>query len=103
MRPLVAIYWLRFVLGIVAGLLSAILEAAIGIRKGASDINNLLNGITIALLIYLASYYVIKSVFGSKVEKKGKLMTMGIGIYFFTWIVSLVVFFSIMGASPLPT
>ncbi len=102
MRPLVTIYWLRFALGIAAGLLGALLENAIGTMKGVYNLNNLFDSITVALLIYLASYYIIKTVFASKVEKKGKLMTMGIGIYFFTWIVSMVIFFSIIGALPAP-
>lgn len=91
---LTKIYWIRVLLGAVAGLLctgvlllwqavtpSATLISLIG------SFNTLLNGITIALLIYLVSYYVLKSKYSSQVEKKSKIMSMGIFIYFFTWLI----------------
>jgi len=62
-----------------------------------------MNGLTIALLVYLVSYYVFKAKFRAKVEKQSKIMTMGIGIYFLTWIVFLILFYSILkGPPPVP-
>ena len=95
MRPLVVIYWIRCALGIVAGLTSAFVSMLTGTKPGAYDLNNFLNGLTIALLVYLLSYYILKAGFSAKVEKQSKIMSMGIGIYFFTWIVAWVFFFSI--------
>ncbi len=60
------------------------------------SINTLLNGITIALLIYLISYYVLKAKYASKLEKPSKAMSMGIFIYFFTWLVVWVITLSII-------
>jgi ABC-type transport system involved in multi-copper enzyme maturation permease subunit len=95
MKPLIAIYWTRFGIGVVAGVISTFVSILSGIKPGVYDVNSFLNGLTVALLVYLASYYIIKSMFSSKVEKQSKIMSMGIGIYFFTWIVVWVFLFSI--------
>jgi ABC-type uncharacterized transport system permease subunit len=92
-KPLITIYWARLSLGIVAAILSALLAI---IREE----NSFMNGLTIALLVYLVSYYVFKAKFRAKVEKQSKIMTMGIGIYFFTWIVFLILFYSILKGPP---
>jgi len=91
---LAKIYWIRVGLGAVAGLVStgAVLAFQAVTPTGSllslvGSLNTLLNGITIALLIYLISYYVLKAKFSSQVEKQSKIMTMGIFIYFFTWLV----------------
>jgi hypothetical protein len=92
------IYWARFGLGAAAGLASWVVTVLSGLTPAKElwyNTNAFLNGITVALLVYLASYYVLKSVFSSKVEKQSKIMSMGIGIYFFTWIVIWVLAFSI--------
>jgi hypothetical protein len=90
-RPLVTIYWARLGLGIVAAILGTLLAI---IREE----NSFMNGLTIALLVYLVSYYVFKAKFGAKVEKQSKIMTTGIGIYFLTWVVFLILFYSILKA-----
>ena len=94
MDILAKIYWIRVGLGAVAGLVStgAVLAFQAVTPTGSllslvGSLNTLLNGITIALLIYLISYYVLKAKFSSQVEKQSKIMTMGIFIYFFTWLV----------------
>jgi len=91
---LAKIYWIRVALGAVAGLISTsaiLLFQAIGpsisLLTLISSINTLLNGITVALLIYLISYYVLKARYSSKIEKQSKIMSMGIFIYFFTWLI----------------
>jgi hypothetical protein len=100
MRPLVTIYWARIALGIVAATIGAGLEWIRGIQS-EFQISNLMNGLTIALLIYLVSYYVFKATFRAQVEKQSKIMTMGIGVYFFTWIVFWIFFFSILRGPPI--
>ena len=96
MKPLITIYWARLALGIVAAILSALLA----IIQGALSYTTFMNGLTIALLVYLISYYVFKAQFRAKVEKQSKIMTMGIGIYFFTWIVFMILFYSILKGPP---
>jgi hypothetical protein len=90
--PLVTMYWARLCFGIVAAMLGALLATV----AGQTSFTTFLNGLTIALLVYIVSYYVFKTKFGAKVEKQSKIMTMGIGIYFFTWIVFMILFYSIL-------
>ncbi len=97
-QVLTKIYWIRVALGAVAGL---ICTAAVYLFKSIDPLatvtsiigsfNTLLNGITIALLVYLISYYALKSKFKSQVEKQSKIMSMGIFIYFFTWLITWVI------------
>jgi hypothetical protein len=103
------IYWLRVSLGVIAGLISTgvlmlwpLVDSSVTLRdlvapsNGAAPINTLLNGITIALFIYLISYYVVKAKYTSQVEKPSKIMSMGIFIYFFTWIIVWVLSLSLL-------
>lgn len=97
MRPLVTIYWTRLALGIVAAIPSALLT----IIRDELSFTTFMNGLTIALLVYIISYYILKAKFMAKVEKQSKIMTMGIGIYFFTWLVFWILIYSIM-KGPVP-
>jgi len=102
-QVLTKIYWIRVALGAVAGLVSA---GAVFLFQSATSttsvvtliqsINTLLNGITIALAIYLISYYVLKARYAKQVEKQSKIMSMGIFIYFFTWLIVWVLTLSIV-------
>jgi hypothetical protein len=92
------IYWIRVGLGAIAGLICTgaiflfqTLTPGTSFIEMISSFNTLLNGITIALLIYLISYYVLKSKYSSQVEKQSKIMSMGIFIYFFTWLIVWVI------------
>ena len=96
MKPLVLIYWARVALAIVAAAISTIITLMFGER----GISTFLNGVTIALLVYLITYYIFKAKFGNQIEKKSKIMTMGIGIYFFTWILAWVLMYSIILGPP---
>ena len=93
MNTLTKIYWMRVALGAVAGLISTTISVLSQSLTGTSMISQvsntstLLNGITIALLIYLISFYFLKAKYSSQVEKKSKIMSMGIFIFFFTWLV----------------
>ncbi len=80
MKPLPIIYWTRVLLGVVAALISTVLTVVI------NDIN-LFNGLTVALLVYIVTYYFYKSIYGKKVEKPTKIFTQGIFAYFLTWLV----------------
>lgn len=94
MDVLAKIYWMRVLLGVVAGLVSTgalllfqSLSPTVSLLDMMGSVNTLLNGITIALLVYLLSYYFLKAKFTSQVEKQSKIMSMGIFIYFFTWLI----------------
>ena len=93
MNVLTKIYWIRVALGALAGGVSTAISVAAQQVTGTSIIsqisntNTLLNGITVALLVYLVSFYALKAKYAAQVEKKSKIMSMGIFIYFFTWLV----------------
>ena len=93
MRPLAIIYWTRFGLAILAGILSTYITLLFGER----GVTTILNGLTIALILYLLTYYAVyKPMFRNKVEKQSKLMTQGIGIYFFAWLVFWILTYTIV-------
>ena len=92
MKPLQIIYWLRLGLGIFAALVCT----GYAMVDTRFTISVFMNGAVIAMLIYLMSYYLIKSKFINKVEKPQKLLTMGIGIYFFSWLVFWILLYSII-------
>jgi hypothetical protein len=100
---LAKIYWLRVALGAIAGLictgavlLFTSLDASSTLLSTISSFNTLLNGITISLFMYIVSYYILKAKFSSKVEKQSKIMSMGIFIYFFTWLIVWVLTLSLI-------
>ena len=92
MKPLVLIYWTRVALSVVAAAISAIIAT----MQNAADLYTFVNGVTIALLIYLLSYYALKAKFMNKVEKQTKIMTMGIFMYFIAWAAFFILFYSIL-------
>jgi len=102
MKTLETIYWLRLALGVT----SALICAGYGIAAGRIpsidpaggfpvDYSFLMTSISVALVIYLISYYIIKSKFLLKVEKPQKLLTTGIGIYFLSWLVLWVLLYTL--------
>lgn len=92
MTPVVQLYWLRVVLGIVAGAVTALLAALFG---DAIDITTLINSITVALLIYFVTYYIIRGFYKNKIEKQSKILTTAIGMYFFSWLSFFVLFYTV--------
>jgi len=56
----------------------------------------LLNGISLALVTYLVSYYILKAKFVHQVEKPRKILTTGIGIFFLSWIIFWVLFYTLL-------
>ncbi len=98
MQVLTKIYWIRVALGAIAGLVCTAavylfhsFDPLVTVLSLMGSFNTLLNGITIALLVYLVSYYVLKARYSSQVEKQSKIMSMGIFIYFFTWLITWVI------------
>lgn len=79
MKTLNVIYCLRVGFGILAAIVAALV---VNLKVG----DPLINGITIALAVYIVSYYVVKWQFANKVEKPTKILTMGIGAYFLVFI-----------------
>jgi hypothetical protein len=98
MRPMQQVYALRIVLGIVAAFLCIGYGLATGTvdKVASSNITMLLNGMSIAIITYIVSYYVMRRHFALIVEKPQKIFTMGIGIYFLSWIVFWVLLFTII-------
>ena len=91
------IYWTRLVLAVVAGAISTAVALALGER----GLSTFVNGLTIALTVYLVTFYILKAQFKGKVEKQSKIMTQGIGVYFFAWLVSWILIYTIvLGQSP---
>ena len=97
MKMLDTIYWSRFVLGVIAALISIGYGVVSGtIFESEVTIIYFINGLSIAIITYLASYYVIKYRFSEKSEKPKKLITTGIGIYFISWVVFWTLLYTII-------
>jgi len=104
MKPLETVYWLRFGLGVVAAFV-CISYAFVtnAISSTVFSVSLFLNSMSLAIIIYLISYYMIKSRFKLQVQKTQKLFTTGIGIYFIAWLVFYaLVYTALAGPSPPP-
>jgi hypothetical protein len=103
MTPLQQLYWLRVSLGIIAALICTgygILVPGAIPRGEAIPLNTFMNSITIALAIYLISFYILKSRFISKLEKPQKLVSTGIFMYFIAWLVVWLLLYTIIAGPP---
>ncbi len=96
LKTLNVIYVSRIGLGVLAALVAALV---VDLKVG----DPLINGITISLAVYLGTYYVLKWQFLNKVEKPTKIFTMGIGIYFITFVLFWVLFITPFLAPPTAT
>lgn len=95
MKPIQIIYWLRMVLGIVAGAISAVISQLLGnVMQDQTSI--LLYSISVTLLIYLISFRLIKMKFQDKVDKPSKITMTGIGMYFFAWLAFYVLIYTML-------
>jgi len=90
LKPLNIIYWSRVGFGVLAALICVLL---IDVNEFASP---LISGASIGILVYLISYYILKWLFIAKVENPTKVFTMGIGVYFITWIVTWTLFYTLI-------
>jgi len=89
LKPLNIIYCSRVGFGVVAALMCILL------RIDAFP-NPLISGMSIGILVYIISYYILKWLFMAKVENPTKVFTMGVGAYFLTWIVAWGLFYTLM-------
>ncbi len=96
MKTLNVIYCLRVGFGILAALVAALV---VDLKLG----DPLINGVTIGLAVYLVTYYVVKWRFMVKVKNPTKILTMGIGVYFLTFIMCWVLFVTPFLAAPTAT
>jgi len=88
MNTLSFIYWSRVALGIGAAVLCTLLNI---LAQGSLTI---FSNLSVALLVYLITYYVYKWKFFAYVNKPSKIFTHGIGAFFLSWIVALATFFT---------
>jgi PKD repeat protein len=93
LKTLNVIYVCRVAFGILAAVVAALV---VDLKIG----DPLINGITIALAVYLVTYYLLKWQFLNKVEKPTKIFTMGIGAYFLVFIMCWVLFITPSLAPP---
>jgi len=94
MTPIVQLYLIRVVLGIIAGAVTAAVAHFVGGTAGLYDYSTLLNSITVALLIYFVTYYIFRGVYKTKIPTVSKILSTGIGMYFFTWIAFFVLIYT---------
>jgi hypothetical protein len=66
--------------------------------RQTEPIQSFFNSASIAILIYIISYYVLKSRFGTKVSKPQKILTAGIGIYILAWLVVWALLYTLVAA-----
>jgi len=97
METLNLIYWYRVGLGIIAAFICVVGWVLTG-RFAASVIE----GVSLAIIFYIITYYILKTKFIAKVEKTSKLLTTGIGAYFLTWIVSWVLMLTLILSPTVP-
>ncbi len=91
MTPITQLYWIRVVLGVIAGAISAII---VFLLNTPNDIISLVNGFTVALIIYLITYYILKASFKNRIEQQGKILSTAIIMYFFAWLSFFVLFYT---------
>ncbi|MCS7124324.1 MAG: hypothetical protein NZ932_02760 [Candidatus Bathyarchaeota archaeon] len=96
MKPLETLYWLRFVLGIVAAFFCIGYGLATNTISAEPNINVFTNGMALAIIVYVLSYYMIKPKFIWKVDKPQKIATTGIGIYILSWLVFWALLYTIL-------
>jgi len=100
MRIIEKIYWIRLILGIIAALASTGYAQAVGtVSTSGVDISVFMNGVSIAIIVYVISYYLMKFKWASKVERPQKIFTTGVGIYFIAWLVFWILFYTLTAPS----
>lgn len=90
MKPLAIIYWTRVLLGLVAALICTFLNTI-----STSGVN-LFSGLSVALLVYIITYYIYKPLFIAKVEKPTKIFTTAVFAYFVTWLVAWTLLYTVL-------
>jgi len=98
MKTLEALYWLRFILGVVAALICIGYGLATNTIVNGYAPNVFMNGFALAIIVYMVSYWIIKPRLLLKVEKPQKILTTGMGIYFLSWLVFWTLFYTMIAA-----
>ncbi|MEM2102530.1 MAG: hypothetical protein QXM22_03345 [Candidatus Bathyarchaeia archaeon] len=99
MKPAEMLYWSRAGLGVTIGVINALYDYFTGVLSrelSQPSINDFLTGLSFALLFFLITYYILKIYFINKIEKKTKILSTGIGAYFFLWLVVWVLLRSVL-------
>lgn len=92
MTPITQLYWSRVAMGLVA----AVIAAVFATFQPMTDYTTLINSITVALLVYFVTYYIFRAIYKTKIEKQSKILSTGIGMYFFTWLAFFVLFYTVI-------
>jgi len=66
--------------------------------RQTEPLQSFFNSASIAILVYIVSYYVLKAMFGTKVSKPQKILTAGIGIYVLAWLVVWALLYTLVAA-----
>jgi hypothetical protein len=98
MRPIVQLYWLRVATGAIAALICIGYAIAVPgtLSSQGIQLSTFINSLTIALAVYLVSFYILKPRFLPKLDKPTKFATTGIFMYFITWLVVWVLLFTLL-------
>lgn len=98
MKPVVVLYWLRFFLGIVAAVVCIGYGIATNtITAEPQSSNILVTGFSLAVIVYILSYWIMKPIFLPKMmDKPNKILTTGIFLYFFTWLVLWILLYTLL-------
>jgi len=99
LKPLEIVYWLRLGFGILAALVCIGYSKVANAISSTPNVNVLLNSVSLAIIVYVVSYYVLKATFRFKVQKTQKLLTTGIGIYFLSWITFFAVLYTMLAGA----
>jgi ABC-type uncharacterized transport system permease subunit len=83
-EPLKILYWSRLGLGILAALTCTLLR-----------LDDFISGLSLGILFYILTHYILKRRFATETEKPSKVFTIGIGVYFMSWIVSWGLFYTL--------
>jgi hypothetical protein len=83
-EPLKILYWSRVGLGISAAVICTLLR-----------LDNFVSGLSFGILFYILTYYIFRRRFTTETEKPSKIFTMGIGVYFMSWIVAWGLFYTL--------
>jgi hypothetical protein len=67
--------------------------------RQTEPVQSFFNSASIAILVYIISYYVLKSMFGTKVSKPSKILTAGIGIYILAWLFMWALLYTLVAAA----
>ena len=86
MKTLQKLYGLRIFLGLFAAFISVGYGVATETIIEAPSTAIFFNGLSLAVIFYVVSYYLVKAKVKLEAEKQRKLLTTGIGIYFISWI-----------------